>query len=71
MKKAIITARAFDRTSGEPVCKSRNETIDLQTNELFSSCKSVLDIERAYESWWNELNPNSTEIVFVSRVKIA
>jgi hypothetical protein len=70
IKKAVVTANAFNRETGEEVSNPRRETIDLEKNELFQNCETILDIKKAYESFWNELNPRSLEIVFVSKVEI-
>lgn len=63
-----VTAQAFDRTTGEPKCEPRAEVIDA-SNVLFSGCKTVLGIKKAYERFWNELNDYS-DIVFVHRINI-
>lgn len=67
--KAKVTARAFDRLSGKAICDSRDEIVST-TEQLFKKCKTILEIKNVYESFWNELNPRSKEIVFVSRVEI-
>jgi hypothetical protein len=67
--KYTITAQAFDRKTNRPVGKERDEVIDVATNRLFKGVKNIGDIESAYESFWNDLNPNSKEVVKVSSVK--
>jgi len=69
MTKYDVTARAFDRKTGNIVGKERTERIDTVTNELFKGIKTIVGIKTKYESFWNDLNPNSREVVFVSRVK--
>ena len=70
MEIAIVTASAFCRKSGKSVSDERAEKIDLKKNILFKNCKNVLDIKKTYESFWNETNPISEHIVFVSSVEI-
>lgn len=69
-KKAIVTARSFERETGFPSGPKRKEVIDLENNILFRHCKTILEIKSAYESFWNNLNPKSKEVVFVSKVMI-
>lgn len=69
-RKAIVTAQAFNRATGEPNGVARDETIDLDTNQLFKHCKTWLDVKKAYESFWNDLNPDSEDVVMVSNVKM-
>lgn len=68
--KVNVTAQAFDRNTGKSVGKQRTEEINLVTNKFFKNCKTVIDIKNTYESFWNDLNPKSKEVVFVQRVKI-
>jgi hypothetical protein len=78
IRKYVVTARAFDRETGEPAPTritdhpdgSRDETIDVATNALFAGCETILEVKRKYESFWNDLNPNSEHVVFVSKVRI-
>lgn len=70
IKTAVIFARSFNRETGEPTAKTRGENINLETNELFVNCKTVMDIKTAYEGFWNELNPNSQDVVFVAHIVI-
>jgi hypothetical protein len=66
-----VTAQAFDRETGEPVSKKRDEVIDTEKNELFKNTQTAFGIKKGYESFWNELNaphyPN--QVVFVQKVK--
>jgi len=68
VKKVIVFARAYNRYSGKPVGQRRHENIDLMTNVIFKDCLTILDIKNAYEAFWNDLNPRSTEIVFVQDI---
>lgn len=61
-KKLTIFARAFDRETGEPRGEERGEEIDTSTNEI--------DVKKAFEAFWNDLNPHSSEIVFVQRIDV-
>ena len=65
-----VKANAFNRETGSPVGQERWEGIDTKSNPLFKNCKTILDIKNAYESFWNDLNSKSEEIVFVLEVKI-
>jgi hypothetical protein len=58
MSKYIVTA-----TNGE---QTRNETIDIKENVLFHGCKSVDDIKKNYEGFWNI--PSAKEKITVLKV---
>ena len=64
---AVVTARAFNRKTGEAVSESRDETI-YTDNGLFSNCVTPIDLKKAYEAFWNDLNQNSEDVVFVQSV---
>jgi hypothetical protein len=69
--QAVVTAQAFNRNTGKAISKPRNETVLLDgSNRLFTGCKTVADVTKAYESFWNNLNPRSAEIVKVSGVQM-
>lgn len=65
-----VKAQAFKRTTGEASGKSRVEKIDTVANLLFTRCKTVMDVKKVYEAFWNEMNPNSEDVVFVQRISI-
>jgi hypothetical protein len=65
-----VTAQAFNRNSGIQAGESRDEVIDTETNALFLGCSTILEMKAAYERFWNNLNPDSREIVFVQKVRI-
>jgi hypothetical protein len=67
--KYFILAQSFSRKTGKVVGQTREELIDLKTNELFKGVKSILDIKNSYESFWNDLNPRSTSVVFVQSIR--
>ena len=72
MAKAVttiytITGQAFDRKTGKAVEEKRDDNIDIANNKIFTNCTTILEIKQKYESFWNDLNPES-EIVFVSKV---
>lgn len=67
--KFAVKAAAMDRVSKRQVGKIRTEIIDTCKNELFMDVQKTYDIERKYESFWNDLNPYSEEIVKVLSVK--
>lgn len=60
-----VTAIAMNRSTRAQVGSPRTERIDHNTNALFAGCKTALQVERAYESFWNKLNGRSAEIVKV------
>jgi len=62
-----VTAKAFGRMSGRSVGKERVERVDID-NCLFKTCILPLDVKVAYERFWNELNPLSEHVVFVSQI---
>jgi hypothetical protein len=69
IKRWEIKAGACNRTTGMPVGKARTEIVGTD-NTLFEQCITIIDAKEAYESWWNDLNPDSNEVVFVSAVKV-
>ena len=69
MTKYDVTGRAFNRVTGNIVGKQRTERIDTTTNELFKGIRTIVGIKTKYEHFWNDLNPSSSEVVFVSRVR--
>ena len=69
MSKYKVKARAYKRTTGTPIGRPRVEVIDTASNILFNKCFSPMMVKEAYESFWNDLNPHSEEIVKVIEVK--
>ena len=69
MRKFAVTAQAFDRDTGEVVGPSRTEIIDCDANALFRKCRSVMDVKECYESFWNNMNPHSQDVVFVQFIQ--
>jgi hypothetical protein len=63
-----VAGQAFDRETGEPRGSKRTETVTAM-NKLFANCDTVQDVHEAYERFWNKLNPNSKEVVFVQQIK--
>jgi len=64
----IVTAQAFNPQTGEPEGESRDEEINVKTNQLFKGCKSILDIHDKYCDFWNHMNSNPSALVFVSKI---
>lgn len=60
-----VTAVALDRQTRRQIGEVRDEEIDTETNVLFRGAETPLDVERIYESFWNDINPRSSEIVKV------
>ena len=67
--KFDVKGVAIDRKTREQVGKIRTETIDNTSNNLFKHCNTNKEVESAYESFWNDLDPHSQEIVKVIGVK--
>jgi len=71
--KFAVTAVAMSRMTRRRVGKARTEIVDTEENELFHNrgvpITIPLDVELAYESFWNDLNKNSTDIVKVVDVR--
>jgi len=70
IRNAKVLAAAFYRETGEPAGSPREEEIVLAENEMFKDCKTIVDIHRRYESFWNDLNPDSDAVVFVQSIRI-
>jgi len=66
--KVNVTARAINRTTKEPITEERVEQINTETEEIFKKCVTSNDVKKVYESFWNDLNPNSREFIVVSNV---
>ena len=67
--KFNVTAVAMNRITRRQIGQPRTELIDPATNMLFTDCHTTALVEAAYESFWNDLNPNSAEIVKVIGVE--
>ena len=67
--KYKVTAFAKERKTGKQISPLRGEIIDTKTNSLFVHCSNINDVKRKYESFWNDLNPCSLEIVKVVEVR--
>ena len=70
-KRWAVTGVALDRQTRKRVGKSRTEVIDSGTNPLFIGLDTPLAVEQKYESFWNDLNPHSREVVKVIDVREA
>lgn len=66
--KYDVLATAMNRSTRQMVGPIRTERIDTRANPLFRDARSPLGVERAYEAFWNDLNPTSAEIVKVLSV---
>ena len=64
-----VKAVALDRKTRKQIGKARTETIDSRDNELFKGAKTTKDIEDRYEGFWNDLDPQSEEIIKVISVE--
>ena len=69
MVKYDITARAFDRETGDIIGEERVERIDTANNDLFRDVRTIMDVKEQYEEFWNDVNPHSKEVVFVLRIR--
>jgi hypothetical protein len=76
MAKYKVTAVAMNRKTRETTLQRpsgdvmRDEVINTKTNILFKGALGPREVEIAYEAFWNELNPRSSEIVKVIGVKL-
>ena len=68
--KVTVTAQSFDRRTLKPSGEQKREVIDLDTNTLFLDVRVPLDIKKSFEAFWNDLNPNSFDVVFVQQVEL-
>ena len=66
--KWAVTAKAFNRVTGKSMGEKRTEMVDTETNQLFYDCETAQEVHKTYERFWNDLNENSKEVVFVERV---
>ena len=66
--KFNVQAYSFNRKTGEQSGMGRTEQINTETNKLFFGMTTIMEIKEIYESFWNDLNPNSEDIVFVSKI---
>ena len=80
--KFKVFSKAFTRIGRKPVKLDRKdritgshfercETINTTTNELFDGLKTKTAVKQVYESFWNDMNPTSYEVVKVVKVEIA
>lgn len=67
--KFNVTAQSFDRKTGAVSGKERVELIDTKTNLLFRRCRTESDVWATYQAFWNDLNPQSKDVVKVSCVE--
>ena len=56
--KFNVKGMAMNRLMRCQIGGIRIEQIDTETNSLFKKCQTPLEVERIYESFWNDLNPN-------------
>ncbi|KKL90720.1 hypothetical protein LCGC14_1901860 [marine sediment metagenome] len=64
-----VRAKSYKRGLMAGVGTERVEIIDTGTNEIFAGVPpDPFDIRARYEHWWNDLNPHSTDVVFVTSV---
>lgn len=56
-----VKAQAFSRATGAPHCDPRIERVTCDA-------KNIMDVKKYYETFWNELNPNSDSVVFVQEI---
>lgn len=67
--KFAVTAVSMSRRTRRRIGKSRVEIIDTKENQLFWGLSEPEDIEKKYQAFWNDLNPQSPEIVKVLDVR--
>jgi hypothetical protein len=64
-----VLAAAFNRKTGKPSGSPREESLDL-SDSLWKGVKTVSQFAKNYMSFWNDLNPDSEEIVLVQSIRI-
>lgn len=69
MMKFAVTAVAISRKTRKRVGKARVEIIDTLSNTFFDGVTEPAAVEARYESFWNDLNPNSPDTVKVVDVR--
>jgi hypothetical protein len=67
--KFIVTAVAISRKTRRRVGKARTEVIDTATNTMFDGVTDASAVEVRYEAFWNDVNPDSPDIVKVVDVR--
>jgi hypothetical protein len=73
--KFAVTGISMSRRTRRRIGKSRVEIVDTVTNHVFKhvtalpTAERALRVEEAYEWFWNELNPQSPDIVKVIDVR--
>ena len=77
--KFAVTAVPISRETRRRVGKARTEVVDTEKNKLFryedrishyeGPMTEPLQVEQKYESFWNDLNPQSPHIVKVIDVR--
>ena len=65
-----VTAVAMLRRTREQISQPRTEQVDNNTNRLFLHARTPPEVEQRYESFWNDLNEHSEEVVKVIDVRI-
>ena len=69
-----VTAQSYKRGTDRIVGPKRTERINVKTNELFNgslgtpAARNIMEVQEIYESFWNDMNPQSREVVRVSKV---
>ncbi len=53
--KVNVTSQQFNTETFERMGERRTEEIDTETNILFQGCKTLMDVRRKYESFWNDM----------------
>ena len=65
----FITGQAHNRKSGAPSGPARTERIDTNEEPLFLGCVTADDARRVFLEFWNDLNPESEDVVKVLGVR--
>ena len=66
--KWIVRASVVSNKTGV-VMQTRNETVDLDSNVIFSGCETVLDIHDRYERFWNHNKVGKETIVMICGIR--
>lgn len=63
----LVTASSFDRKTKFKTGGPRVERVTTD-DPLFADCRNADDIKATYEEFWNDVNPDTQDIVKVLKV---
>ena len=65
-----VTASSFVRKTGQPLGLVTTDTLfkNRGGDRVFGDCKTIQEVKQRYEAFWNDWNPQSYAVVFVTAV---